>query len=130
MRRRSTSGSSGTRRPPAEPLLDRILSVTTLPFSPLQVDDRRFLIQPGRFARLILFIELIGVSLLRVQPLARHGMTLFLLVLVLLCRSVLLCAFVVNSVRKLYMPLVNRAVAVLVVVAGILGLILIANEVF
>ena len=42
MRRRSTSGSSGTRRPPAEPLLDRILSVTTLPFSPLQVDDRRF----------------------------------------------------------------------------------------
>ena len=53
-----------------------------------------------------------------------------LLVLVLLCRSVLLCAFVVNSVRKLYMPLVNRAVAALVVVAGILGLILIANEVF
>jgi len=40
MRRRSRSGLVD-RRPP-DPLLDRILAVTTLPVSPLQVDDRRF----------------------------------------------------------------------------------------
>lgn len=39
MRRRSSSGS-GLRRPPADPLLERILSVTPL-FSPTLLDDRR-----------------------------------------------------------------------------------------
>jgi len=39
MRRRSRS-ELGSRRPP-DPLLDRILSVTSLPFSPLELDDRR-----------------------------------------------------------------------------------------
>lgn len=40
MRRRSRSASVD-RRPP-DALLDRILSVTASPISPLQVDDRRF----------------------------------------------------------------------------------------